>query len=243
MTLIRAIRGKAAIAAACLSVLLTACVTAYQPNGATGGYTDRRIDDETYYVKFQGNGNTSRELVQRYFLFRCAELTEQSGFKYFVILPPSASLGSEPHYDDSVHMASIDRNMLHKTHAAPIFIYTGGGGGATHWRYEGTIRMFNDGATMHARIIGWDAQELLDALGAYVHSSGKVPAVAPSAWVFDAGHEKMRYVDVFPTSTRAATLPAPASAASGASANAPTQGVNADAAAVPDIGASTALAQ
>ncbi|MGV2289712.1 hypothetical protein AAHK20_13460 [Trinickia sp. YCB016] len=223
--------------------MLTACVTAYQPHGATGGYTDRRIDDETYYVKFQGNGYTSRELVQRYFLFRCAELTELSGFKYFVILPPAASLSSAPHYDDSVHMASIDRNMLHKTHAAPIFIYTGGGGGATRWRYEGTIRMFNDGATMHARIIGWDAQELLDALGAYVQSSGKSPAVVPSAWVFDPGHEKMRYLDVFPTSTHAATPPAPAAAASGAIVDAPTHGTHADAVAVPDSGAAAALAQ
>ena len=71
----------------CLSILLFAgCVTPYQPLGYTGGYSDLVLDDETFRVSFIGNGYTSSDIVETYLLYRCAELTVQRGFDYFVIM-------------------------------------------------------------------------------------------------------------------------------------------------------------
>jgi hypothetical protein len=51
-----------------------------------GGYSDSRLDSNTVRVSFYGNGNTARESVENDMLYRCAEVTIQDGFDYFVIV-------------------------------------------------------------------------------------------------------------------------------------------------------------
>lgn len=64
--------------------------TPYQPAASPGayhmGYSDQRIDDSHFRVSFSGNSLTSRETVERYLLYRAAELTAQGGFDYFVLV-------------------------------------------------------------------------------------------------------------------------------------------------------------
>jgi len=80
-----------AAAIAALGFGLAACETAtpYQaaPPGAAraGGYgfSDYRIDDSHFQVTFAGNSMTSRETVEKYLLYRAAELTHQQGFDWF----------------------------------------------------------------------------------------------------------------------------------------------------------------
>ncbi len=69
---------------------LCACETAtpYQPLGApgakaSGGYYDHQIEPERFEVGFKGNSLTSRETVERYLLFRSAELTLAQGYDWF----------------------------------------------------------------------------------------------------------------------------------------------------------------
>jgi hypothetical protein len=62
------------------------CSTADQPHSFTGGYTDQKIDDSTEEVSFRGNGFTAPEKVHTYLLRRCAEVTTQNGFDYFVVV-------------------------------------------------------------------------------------------------------------------------------------------------------------
>ena len=69
-----------------LAVLLTACATPYEPRGLTGGFSETRLDSNTFRVDFTGNGFTSRERVDVYLLRRAAELTLEHGFDYFVIV-------------------------------------------------------------------------------------------------------------------------------------------------------------
>jgi hypothetical protein len=69
--------------AACLLVAVAGCMTGYQPRGYTGGYSEQKIDEDTYLVSFSGNGNTPRGVVLKYFLYRCAELTVDHGYAYF----------------------------------------------------------------------------------------------------------------------------------------------------------------
>jgi hypothetical protein len=61
------------------------CATPYQAKSFSGGYTDTRISKDSVLVSFKGNGYTSKERVQLYLLYRCAEVTRQYGFNYFII--------------------------------------------------------------------------------------------------------------------------------------------------------------
>jgi len=65
-------------------VVLIGCATRYQKSGATGGYSDAQIDANTFLVEFRGNGYTSRQTVEKYLLFRCAEVTAEAGYDFFI---------------------------------------------------------------------------------------------------------------------------------------------------------------
>lgn len=84
---------KSLIAAALLgATALTACAdpTSYRPATGSGfyrsGYSDQRIEPDRFQVSFAGNSVTSRERVEKYLLFRAAELTVQNGFDHFVLV-------------------------------------------------------------------------------------------------------------------------------------------------------------
>jgi hypothetical protein len=79
----------AAVAALAIGGALASCATPtpYQP-AAPGrnlgyGYSDYRIDDTHWRVTFSGNSLTSRETVEKYLLYRAAELTLEQGFDWF----------------------------------------------------------------------------------------------------------------------------------------------------------------
>jgi hypothetical protein len=68
---------------------LSACETAtpYQPlntaHSTSGGYTDSQIETNRFKISFSGNAITSRETVERYLLYRAAELTLAQGYDWF----------------------------------------------------------------------------------------------------------------------------------------------------------------
>jgi hypothetical protein len=66
--------------------ILTGCATSYQPMSALGGYREIQLAPDIYRVMFFGNGYTNSELAVEYALRRCAELTQQNGYRYFGIL-------------------------------------------------------------------------------------------------------------------------------------------------------------
>lgn len=77
-----------AFAAAALALAGCETATPYQPinapgSQASGGYSDRQIDASHWRVSFAGNSLTSRDTVERYLLYRAAELTLQRGGEWF----------------------------------------------------------------------------------------------------------------------------------------------------------------
>ena len=68
------------------AIFLSGCVTQYQPNGIGGGYYDMQFNKDTYKVSYRGNAYTSRNRLQALLLKRCAQLTLNNGYKYFIIL-------------------------------------------------------------------------------------------------------------------------------------------------------------
>jgi hypothetical protein len=74
------------------------CATPYQKFGFDimsfdAGYSETRIDQNTFLVAFKGNSQTSRQTVESYLLRRCAELTLQTGFDYFVVASSDTQAG------------------------------------------------------------------------------------------------------------------------------------------------------
>ena len=62
--------------------------TPYQPATASSrlGFSDEQIESNRFRVSFAGNSLTSRETVERYLLYRAAELTVQRGFDHFILV-------------------------------------------------------------------------------------------------------------------------------------------------------------
>ena len=111
-----------------VALLTSACATESTYRPATGrgfersGYSDRQIEDNRFQVSFSGNSYTSRDTVEKYLLYRAAELTVQRGYDYFIF---------------------SDRDVDHKsrTYSTPSL---GGGYGFGYggywgpsWRYRG----------------------------------------------------------------------------------------------------------
>ena len=72
-------------------IFVCGCATSYQKRGfdimsLDAGYSETQIDQNTFLVAFKGNSITSRQTVESYLFRRCAELTLQSGFDYFVVV-------------------------------------------------------------------------------------------------------------------------------------------------------------
>jgi hypothetical protein len=79
-----------------ISAILAACETTYEPPGdyggiPHGGYTDTRVDANTVIVSFSGNILTPQKTVETYLLYRCAKVTIESGFNYFVVVSTSST--------------------------------------------------------------------------------------------------------------------------------------------------------
>lgn len=107
------------------AMALAACATPtpYQPATGQGfyrnGYSDQQIEPDRFQVSFSGNDLTSRETVERYLLYRAAQLTLERGFDHFVL-------------------ADRDTNVRSRTYSTPNFGggFGWGGGWGPAWRYR-----------------------------------------------------------------------------------------------------------
>ena len=75
----------ARVAAALLVACSLGCATGYSPKGLTGGFSETRLSDRSYQVRFEGNSMASQERVSAFLLRRCAELALENGFRWFAL--------------------------------------------------------------------------------------------------------------------------------------------------------------
>src|SRR6267154_1998047 len=69
------------ILAACVcAATLTGCATEYQSRNLSGGYREEQSGPDTWFIGFSGNGYTTRETVQTFWLYRAAELMLKKPF-------------------------------------------------------------------------------------------------------------------------------------------------------------------
>jgi hypothetical protein len=79
-------RGLIFAAAAALTLSACATATPFEPatkHSSGYGYAEQRIDNDRWMVRFAGNGDTSRQTVEQYMLYRAAQLTLNSGYDWF----------------------------------------------------------------------------------------------------------------------------------------------------------------
>ncbi len=91
--------------------------TRYQRLGSTpaGGYSEKLMSQNTFFIKFSASNHTSPEVVRRYLYRRAAEVTVRHGFTYFALIRGPSSLtermrfdASQDSYDDRAAPIEVD---------------------------------------------------------------------------------------------------------------------------------------
>lgn len=86
----------------------------------TGGFSDQDLGKNVWRVEFSGNGYTTPETAQCFWLYRCAELTLEKGFDGFEILSDIRLVRSvSPH-----EAFGLDQPRFERAQYVPIFIPT-----------------------------------------------------------------------------------------------------------------------
>ena len=80
--------------------------TPYQSDGLAGGYSDRKLDDVTWYVRFDGNSYSTAGDVFIFWLYRDAEITLREDFTHFRSVQRRAGIGfgAKPWCDGTVQL-------------------------------------------------------------------------------------------------------------------------------------------
>lgn len=169
------------------AAMLSACATPYQQNfGFGGGYTDEKIDETHYRVKFAGNGYASSDRVWAFWMYRCAELTKEKGFTHFSLQKPGDPLvrlnredPARPALRTAVYREGEDGAAMRKTRggSAPVFIYVPGGT-VTTYRSDAVVSLHRE--PVPEGVYTLKAHVVMDVLGPYVKSGGTAPLVGRS---------------------------------------------------------------
>jgi hypothetical protein len=150
--------GLIALSATCL---LASCVTAYQPDGISGGYSDKVLAGNTVQVTFRGNRITTPETVHAFLLRRCAEVTLQDGYNYFRVV-----------HEETPNEKNTD-NFGSKVATATIQMYQG--------KPQEEARVHD--ASLLLRKLLADEGESEEPLAADLASTGAMPPPIPGAGI------------------------------------------------------------
>ena len=169
-----------------LLAALVGCATPYQPDGLGGGYSDTFIDGRTVSVSFNGNQFTPRNQVELDLIYRCAEITHNSGYDYFVLLDPETEVrnGNVPKPDSPEAKAPnvLAGNALN---------------GATTYFPDRTISFTAYGATTTMKMFlgkkhenslrAYDATEVLEVVGPKIKETATLAGTSSPKDAADKG--------------------------------------------------------
>lgn len=181
----------AAAAAACVAAGIAGCASPYGEATLFGGYRSEKLDSSHWRVQYDGNGNTPREQVWAYWIYRCAEVTKQNGYTVFAMLPsvwtpppmPAASAAPAA-WNASPRDGWRARPAVWRVGDDPGRTQVRSGGGyivtyvpgytTSSWHTKGVVAMFNAPVDPDAWLV-LDAKSVLDDLGPYVRGEVKHP--------------------------------------------------------------------
>lgn len=150
-------------------LFLSSCATPYKADGNLGGFGETQLDDNVFSVYFRGNAFIEQRNVKTYLLYRCAELTLEKGYDYFVIVgadteatrgaivtPGSYSSTTTGHataYGNSAYGSAYSSGTYMPAQATPYTKYTS----------EATIKLFK-GVKPHSLASSYQAKKLMGYL-------------------------------------------------------------------------------
>jgi hypothetical protein len=174
-----------------LTATLAGCATPYQPNGMTGGFNQLQLKDDIWRVSFNGNGFTSHETAQTYWLYRCAELSIEKGYDGFELLSNIQlvmPLTPEQFF-------GVEQGFKPTAHAAPVYIpiYTDQ---SRFPRIEADIRFIKKPFKANPPRV-FDAQQLKSTLEPIVTSKEKCSAGGSPGNVCPHLHDYIYPLDKF----------------------------------------------
>jgi hypothetical protein len=181
---------------AAVAVGLASCATPYAEQGLLGGFVVKELRQDVYRVSFQGNGFTSRESVQAYWLYRCAELALEKGFAGFEILSDMQFVMRRPSIDDvaAPALSSSLASLRTRIPVSPDEVAE-----AASWRVQGNlagrsdepIRVANAGAVIF--FYGGGASIPKPAIEGDVHFiTGPVESAPPKIFNAKALHDQLQ---------------------------------------------------
>jgi hypothetical protein len=113
-----------------LILLLAGCATPYQKSGFAGGYSETQLGENIFRVHFRGNGYTGAERAEDFTLLRSAELSEEHGFPYFIIVD------SKENVDNSTYTTPVTTQTTGNAYVSGNTVYgnatTQSSGGETY---------------------------------------------------------------------------------------------------------------
>jgi hypothetical protein len=164
-----------------VALLATSCATQYGHEGLTGGYTDEKVDETHYRVKFHGNGYATSDRVWAFWMYRCAELTKKRGYTHFSLRKPGEPLARADRAMPGLRNAAYREGeggaamLKTKGSGAPIYIYTPGTT-ITTYHSDAVVGLHRE--PLPEGLVVLKAQAVLDELGPYVKSDGKSTLIA-----------------------------------------------------------------
>ena len=138
--------------------IIFGCATPYQRSGFRGGYSDFRIDSNTFKVQFKGNAYTPRETVEIYALYRCAEVTLEAGYDYFILLSERGEISRQTTATPGFYRSTYSRGKLSGFYIPSQFIQTDRHGSFV------TIKAFH-GRKLEGYVAAYDASEIIQYAG------------------------------------------------------------------------------
>lgn len=188
-------RMQQGLAALAMAVLVAGCATGYGPRSLTGGYSDEKLNDSHYRVKFDGNGHASKDRVWGFWMHRCAELTLEKGYTHFMLKKPGEPLGAAPLPEPLAAQLAEELGLqpagprsaaYHRNDASsPHRVLTGGGvtyipiyipaTRITTFHTDAVVAMYKE--PLPENVLVLHARTVLDNLGPYVKSNGSAALV------------------------------------------------------------------
>lgn len=193
---------------------LSGCATPYQPQGLTGGFSETRLDDTTYQIRFSGNGNTSSDKVWYYWIYRCAELTKSRGYTAFALYSDKPSAPQNRKTSEAtpalrpVGIQSDDNSgFANAKGGGYYYVPSYGGGTITTYSASAFVRFLKE--PIPDTVSYFQAQIILDILKPYIDSDGNYPKVPARADVLKEAlvlSKASRMIGDVPNSAASSTL-------------------------------------
>jgi hypothetical protein len=160
-----------ACAAAATALSLGACATAYQAEGITGGFKEVSRGADVWRVSFLGNGYTTNETTQTYWLYHCAQLARSKGYDGFRIVTPMklAVIEMLPDVGGGQVIRVGHSSGGHSSGGAHYtYVYTGGGYASYKPSMTGDIQLLK-APIKETPLLVFDAAKLEAAMAPYVN--------------------------------------------------------------------------